>query len=186
MFFCLLKYFLPARILRYKFVSQFSLVTGFSEGTRENIFKFNIFRTTLFTKSKVTGYADDITVYFKAKSLEHLKMELQSLGNIMVGYCVENGLVLNSQKTQLLTNARKNMEINIDHDIVRSIPTISLLGLEYDVNFFTAPYLHKLARETKTHDLKTKLWNAKLSSKVPCKWPTYGQNTCSCPCCNPN
>ena len=107
-------------------------------------------RNTVATKSKVTGYADDTTVYVKAKSPEHLKMELQSLGNKMVEYCVENGLVLNSQKTQLLTNTRKNMEINIDQDIVKSIPKISLLGLEYDVNFSTAPYLRKLARESKT------------------------------------
>jgi ribonuclease P/MRP protein subunit RPP40 len=107
-------------------------------------------RNTVSTKSKVTGYADDTTVYVKAKSPEHLKMELQCLGNRMVGYCVENGLVLNSQKTQLLTNARKNIEINIDHDIVKSIPTISLLGLEYDVNFSTAPFLCKLASESKT------------------------------------
>ena len=52
-----------------------------------------------------------------------------------------NGLVLNGQKTQLLTNARKKFEININHDIVNSNATVSLLGLEYDANFSTAPYL---------------------------------------------
>ena len=56
--------------------------------------------------------------YVKAKNPEHLKMELQSLGRIIVGYCDENGLVLNGQKTQLLTNTRKKLEININHDIV--------------------------------------------------------------------
>ena len=107
-------------------------------------------RNTGTTSSTVVGYADDTTVYVKAKDPEHLRMELQSLGNIMVDYCDKNGLVLNGQKTQLLSNARKKFEININHDIVNSNPTISLLGLEYDSNFSTAPYLRKLAREANT------------------------------------
>ena len=107
-------------------------------------------RNTGTTSSTVVGYADDTTVYVKAKDPEHLRMELQSLGNIMVDYCDKNGLVLNGQKTQLLSNARKKFEININHDIVNSNPTISLLGLEYDTNFSTAPYLRKLAREANT------------------------------------
>ena len=107
-------------------------------------------RNTGTTSSTVVGYADDTTVYVKAKDPEHLRMELQSLGNIMVDYCDKNGLVLNGQKTQLLSNARKKFEININHDIVNSNSTISLLGLEYDTNFSTAPYLRKLAREANT------------------------------------
>ena len=109
-------------------------------------------RNTGTTSSKVVGYADDTTVYVKAKNPEHLRMELQSLGHIMVDYCDKNGLVLNGQKTQLLTNARKKFEININHDIVNSNPTVSLLGLEYDANFSTAPYLRKLAREANTRE----------------------------------
>ena len=106
-------------------------------------------RNTVSTSSKVTGYADDTTVYVKAKSPVHLKMELQSLGR-MVKYCDENRLVLNGLKTQLLMNTRKKLEINIKHEIVSSILTISLLGLEYDSNFSTAPYLRKLARDANT------------------------------------
>ena len=98
----------------------------------------------------MVGYADDTTVYVKAKNLEHLRQELQALGRIMVDYCNENGLVLNGQKTQLLTSARKGIEIDINDDLVNSNATVSLLGLEYDKNFSTAPYLRKLAREANT------------------------------------
>ena len=66
-------------------------------------------RNTGSTSSKVVGYADDTTVYVKGKNPEHLRMELQSLGRMMVDYCDENGLVLNGQKTQLLTSARKKL-----------------------------------------------------------------------------
>ena len=107
-------------------------------------------RNTESTSSKVVGYADDTTVYVKARNPEHLKQELQALGRIMVDYCNENGLVLNGQKTQLLTSARKEIEININDDVVNSNSTVSLLGLEYDKNFSTAPYLRKLARESNT------------------------------------
>ena len=107
-------------------------------------------RNTESTSSKVVGYADDTTVYVKARNPEHLKQELQALGRIMVDYCNENGLVLNGQKTQLLTSARKEIEININDDVVNSNSTVSLLGLEYDKNFSTTPYLRKLARESNT------------------------------------
>ena len=68
----------------------------------------------------------------------------------MVGYCDENNLALNGLKTQLLTNARKKIEISINHDVVSSIPTIGLLGLEYDANFSMTPYLCNLAQEANT------------------------------------
>ena len=43
-------------------------------------------RNTESTSSKVVGYADDTTVYVKAKNPEHLREELQALGRIMVDY----------------------------------------------------------------------------------------------------
>ena len=51
-------------------------------------------RNTEFTSSKVVGYADDTTVYVKARNPEHLKQELQALGRIMVDYCNEMVLYL--------------------------------------------------------------------------------------------
>ena len=52
----------------------------------------------------------------KQKNPEHLRQELQVLGRIMVDYCNENGLVLNGQKTQLLTSARNGIEIDIKYN----------------------------------------------------------------------
>ena len=105
---------------------------------------------TSTTSSRVTGYADDTTVYVKAKDLDNLNMELQRRANVMVSYCNKNGLVLNGQKTQVLTSARKPIEITVGKDSIQSSQTISLLGLEYDTNFSTAPYLRQLARDANT------------------------------------
>lgn len=105
---------------------------------------------SLMSSSRVVGYADDTTVYAKSKSLEQLKARLQIGANNMVMYCNDNGLILNSQKTQILTTAKEKIEIKINQDIVSSAQSISLLGLEYDSNFSTAPYLKQLAREVNT------------------------------------
>ena len=101
------------------------------------------------------GYADDTTVYVKSRSIDHLILEMEWVGTKMINYCNDNGLILNCQKTQILMTVKKQIEIKIGQNIVSSTPTISLLGLEYNSNFSTAPYLPKLARETTT--VKTKL-----------------------------
>ena len=62
-------------------------------------------RDTQMTSSKVVGYADDATAYVKAKTIENLSGELKWLGSQMVTYCNQNGLKLNSQKTQIMTSS---------------------------------------------------------------------------------
>ena len=49
-----------------------------------------------------------------------------------------------------MTSAEQTIEVQIGQDLVSSKENISLLGLEYDNNFSTAPYLRKLAREANT------------------------------------
>ena len=104
-------------------------------------------KDTLNTSSRVTGYADDTAVYVKVKHVNHLKPELERLASEMICYCNDNGLILNGQKTQILTSIKDQIEVKIGKESVLSSPTISLLGLEYDSNFSTVPYLRQLARE---------------------------------------
>ena len=107
-------------------------------------------RVTETTSSKVVGYADDTNVYVKSNNVKNLSSELQFLANNMVNFCNKNGLILNAQKIQILTTARETIQLKINQDMVSSCPTISLLGLEYDTNLSTAPYLRQLARESNT------------------------------------
>ena len=101
----------------------------------------------LLTSSRLTGYANDTTVYVRSKSIEHLIFELERIATIMIKVCNENGLIINSQKTQILCTAREEIKVKIGNDSVLSNKTISLLGLEYDENLSTAPNLRKLSRE---------------------------------------
>ena len=68
----------------------------------------------------------------------------------MVSYCKANGLVLNGLKTQIVTLAQTNMEIKIGQEHVPVSQQIKLLGVDYDSNFSTLPYLKILERDAKT------------------------------------
>ena len=88
----------------------------------------SLVRDSSSASSRTISYADDTTVYAKSKDHEHLIMELQLLANIMSDYCNKNGLVLNGQKTQILSTTRKKIEIKVGQDIVSNSNTISLLA----------------------------------------------------------
>ena len=68
----------------------------------------------------------------------------------MVSYCNSNGLILNRQKTQVITSTRGLFEIRIGQNSVPVSQRLKLLGVEYDSNFTTVPYLKKLAQDVKT------------------------------------
>ena len=107
-------------------------------------------RDSLRASSRVSGYADDTTVYAKALNTKDLKEELEILACNMVSYCNSNGLILNSQKTQIITSTGTTIKVKIGQDYVASSQSIKLLGIEYDSNFTTLPYLRSLARDAKT------------------------------------
>lgn len=89
-------------------------------------------------------------MYVNARTLDHLIAELERLATIMIDYCNKNGLIINCQKTQILSNATQEIKVKIGNDTILSKKTICLLGLEYDKNFSTSPYLKNLAREAST------------------------------------
>ena len=68
----------------------------------------------------------------------------------MIKYCNVNGLVINSAKTKLLLSSKDNFEMFVGDSIVRADSEISLLGIDYNTNFSTSPYLQKLATEVKS------------------------------------
>ena len=89
-------------------------------------------------------------MYVNARSLDHLIAELERLAIIMIKYCNENGLIINSQKTQILSNAKQEFRVKIGNDSISSKKIIRLLGLEYNENFSTVPYLKNLSSEAIT------------------------------------
>ena len=100
-----------------------------------------LIKDSLKASLKMIGYADDSTVYIKTRSLETLKEELEELAN-------NKNLVINTQKTQILTNTKQEITVKIGQNMVSSSQTITLLGMDYDENFSAAPYLRKLEANT--------------------------------------
>ena len=75
-------------------------------------------RDTLRASSRVIGYAGDTTVYSKALTVKDLKDEFEFLASQMVSYCNSNGLILNSQKTQIITSTGSKFEVKIGEEYV--------------------------------------------------------------------
>jgi hypothetical protein len=101
-------------------------------------------------KAKMMCYADDSTLYQTAVSKESLKSDLELMSKKMIRYCNDNGLVINSAKTKLLLSSKDNFEVVVGDSIVCADPEICLLGIDYNTNFATSPYLQKLATEAKS------------------------------------
>jgi len=86
-----------------------------------------------------------IALCISAKSKESLKSDLEKMANRMIQHCNANGLVINSAKTKLLLSFKEIFEVNVGDSVVSADPEIRLLGIDYDRNFSTMPYLQKLA-----------------------------------------
>jgi hypothetical protein len=82
--------------------------------------------------AKMMAYADDSTLYVRAKSLELLKADLKRLSNRMISYCRSAGLVLNSEKTQLLVSPKQECQIEMGSSLISATPEINLLGIDFD------------------------------------------------------
>ena len=92
-------------------------------------------------KAKMMCYADDSTLYHSAESKELLKSDLELMSKKIFRYCNDNGLVINSAKTKLLLSSKVNFDMFVGDSIVSADPEISLMGINYNINFSTSPYL---------------------------------------------
>ena len=68
----------------------------------------------------------------------------------MISYCQHAGLVLNNDKTQLLISPKQECQIKVGSSLIASKTEINLLGVDFDSNFSTKPYLSKLACAART------------------------------------
>ena len=75
---------------------------------------------------------------------------LERMATRMIDYCSMNCLVINSGKTQLLISSKEDFEVKVGENTIKAAHQISLLGITYDTNFSTAPYLQNLAVQAKT------------------------------------
>ena len=100
--------------------------------------------------AKMTAYADDSAMYVHAKNVDQLKVNLEKVSSRMISYCKNAGLILNSDKTQLLVSPKQKCNIKIGSSLISASTEINLLGVDFDTNLTTLPFLHNLARAAKT------------------------------------
>ena len=88
-------------------------------------------------------YADDSTLYASSKGEITLHSELERMSDRMLTFCKKVGLVLNSDKTQMLVSGikTKDFSVKVGKNYVYPSTELNLLGITYDTNFKTAPYL---------------------------------------------
>ena len=103
-----------------------------------------------FKNGKLVCYADDSTLYVTSKTKDGLKSDLEIMSKRMIDYCSKNFLIINSAKTQLLVSWNGEFEVCVGTSSIKAVSEICLLGIDYDKNFSTAPYLRNLATEAKT------------------------------------
>ena len=115
--------------------------------------------------AKMTCYADDSTLYVSSKNTASLLLELERMSARMLAYCKETCLVINSDKTQLLVSGvkNKNFSVKVGNCNVSPSKELNLLGITYDTNFTTVPYLRQLANDVKTRSAII----SRLSYSVP-------------------
>ena len=100
--------------------------------------------------AKMVSFADDSTVYVHAKNVQQMKNALEIMSDKMITYCQNTGLVLNNDKTQLLVSPKQECQIKVGSSLISSSSEINLLGVDFDTNFSTIPFLNKLARLANT------------------------------------
>ena len=94
-------------------------------------------------------FADDSSLYAYSKSSTSLLEGLETMSKRMIQYCKEVGLVINSEKTQLLVSGFKSKDVKdislrVGSNHVHPSKEICLLSITLDTNFSTAPYLRRL------------------------------------------
>ena len=121
--------------------------------------------TPINVKSNMTCYADDSSLYASSKCCDTLKQELERKSDKLLSFCKEVGLVLNADKTQMLVSGIKSEDfsVKVGNSHIKPSNELKLLGVTYDSNFSTAPYLRQLASESKARAALI----ARLSYSVP-------------------
>ena len=111
-------------------------------------------------------YADDCSLYASSKSTDSLKKNLEIMSDRMIAYCSLSGLVINEEKTQMMCSGIKqssDFTVRVGKIIIQPSKELDLLGITYDSNLITKPYLNRLATEAKTRAAIIK----RLSYSVP-------------------
>jgi hypothetical protein len=101
-----------------------------------------------------TGYADDTGAWQVGDSLEEVRSALEVVAARFAAYTKGNGLALNAAKTQLMYNNTSkrvaDFTVNVDGKVIIPSTSLELLGVRYDQQLSTKPYIKSLVKAVRT------------------------------------
>jgi hypothetical protein len=90
------------------------------------------------------SYADDTVTWLGADDLDSLRDRLEARASSFACFAAENGLVMNSSKTQLMVAGRGRMSedfcVTVNGCDISPSHTLELLGVKFDRQLSTRPY----------------------------------------------
>lgn len=103
------------------------------------IFINDIVNVNMVNNTFMTLFADDTTASVSANNFKDISTQLKTVISSIENYCVENGLALNSLKTNLLLCTPKNLNesvlVRINGQSIKQNDSVKFLGLHIDAHF---------------------------------------------------
>ena len=152
--------YLNGRTQRIKINSEFStrkeIINGVPQGSVLGPLLFNIFINDLFLfveKSDICNFADDNTLSVADISVEHIINSLESDIEILQKWFLENGMMLNENKCQLMIiESSKNIrnetaELKIQNKTIVESANGKLLGVTIDKNLTMKEHIKNICKQ---------------------------------------
>lgn len=119
----------------------------------------------------VVLYADDTSIVFSQKSHEDLEAKIQSTMSILERWFVQNNMLLNVDKTNIIKFSypiieENNLIIQFEEKIIQSVSDASFLGLQIDRRLDWRPHINLLSKKIAQYSYALKIIANSINKSV--------------------
>jgi hypothetical protein len=134
------------------------LFTIYTGGMSSEVFKDE--------NTRIVIYADDAYVVCSADSMSNLAELVENTMKVHVQWLRRRGMIVNADKTELMVfQSAEELVVNVDDVVIKSKPTMKVLGLEFDSFLTWAPQLNKAMMSCQRMKPALRCLRSKLSRK---------------------
>ncbi len=121
-------------------------------------------------KGGTVGYADDVCCWATAGNDAEVKLEIERVSSRLLEYAATHKLAVNEKKTQVMwIRNETGPAVNVGHASVCDSKSLSLLGVAFDKNLRSTPYLRAQVSATRRIGGAVKALSRHLPSHVVSK-----------------